>query len=500
MIWHYAGYASLTRATNLPFMAHLCYIVWLIALAAMPATGQITHFIPSDSEVDSTRLIDPRLGYDTDFDVGVSRIENADGKRDPYFATAFLPEFSYGLFSGGLLLKLHLNLKGGGTRKEDYDTFSDFLGIVRFVQYAEKREGDRYARFGELEDATLGYGQFINFFRNSTSLDNQKRGIEGYYRLGNFQAEAVYSNVLAAEVYGLRGSYKPFRAEAGHRWQFLDAGVSLAGDLSRLGARVNPDIPGVPFLTDPSLQRPGILETPVGERASRIAMVGLDFGLPFLTTETSQTLAYLELAQILGYGRGASIGVLGDWKLENDLRFSAQFEQRLLGKEYLANYFNALYEVERYRRIGLEADGETIDALNTKQNLLLAQQDTRLGSYVSMSWRFARAFQFTWSYEYLWNQVNNGWFHLDTRLKSKDLPVYVRFSFDQVRAEPLQAQTNTGRKITLLRFDGAYQFFKYLMLGFGFRHSYEPVFDRGIPTGLKRRRRIEPRMRVVIPL
>ncbi len=485
-------------------MPHLCYIAWLIALSVTlsvaPAAAQITHFIPSESDVDSTLLIAPQLGYDTDFDVGVSRIENADGKRNPYFATALLPEFSYGLFSGGLLFKLHYNLKGGGTRKEDYDTFSDFLSIIRYVQYAEKREGERYARFGELEDATLGYGQFINFFRNSTSLDNQKRGLEGYYRIGNFQAEAVYSNILAAEVYGLRGSYKPFFSDPSHRWQFLDVGVSLAGDLSRQGALVNPDIPGVPFLTDPSLQRPGVLDTPVGDRASRIAMVGVDFGLPMLTTETSQTLAYLELAQILDYGRGVAVGVLGDWMLENNLRLSAQLEQRLLGKQYLAGYFNTLYEVERYRRVGLDADGETVDALNTKQNLLLSYDRARLGTYLSMSWRFKRALQFTWSYEHIWNQNNNGWFHLDARVKSKDLPVYIRFSFDQVRAEPIQAQTSTGRNITLLRFDGAYQFYKYLMLGFGFRHSYEPVFDRGIPTGLKRRRRVEPRMRVVVPL
>jgi hypothetical protein len=481
-------------------MRHLTCIVCLIVLGVTPAAGQITHFIPSESEVDSTRLIDPELGYDTDFDVGVSRIENADGKRNPYFATAFLPEFSYGLFSGGLLLKLHYNLKGGGTRKEDYDTFSDFLSIIRFVQYAEKREGDRYARFGELEDATLGYGQFITFFRNSTSLDNQKRGLEGYYRLGNFQAEAVYSNILAAEVYGLRGSYKPFFVDPSHRFRYLDVGVSVAGDLSRQGALVNPDIPGVPFLTDPSLQIPGVLDTPIGKRVSQIAMVGVDFGLPMQTTETSQTLAYLELAQILNYGRGVSVGVLGDWKLENNLRFSAQLEQRLLGKQYLASYFNTLYEVERYRRVGLDADGETVDALNTKQNLLLSYDQARLASYLSMSWRFERALQFTWSYEYVWNQDNNGWFHLDARVKSKDLPFYMRISYDQVRVETRQAQTNTGRNITLLRFDGAYQFFKYLMLGFGFRHSYEPVFDRGIPSGLRRRQRVEPRMRVVVPL
>ncbi|MEZ4702764.1 MAG: hypothetical protein R2834_20700 [Rhodothermales bacterium] len=472
----------------------------MILLAASPATGQITHYLPMESDVDSTLLLNPELGYDTDFDVGVSRIENADGERNPYFATALLPEFTYGLYSAGLLFKLHYNLKTRATRKEDYDTFSDFLSIIRYVQYAEKREGDRYARFGELEDATLGYGQFINVFRNSLSLDNQKRGLEGYYRLGNFQIEAVYSNVLAAEVYGFRGSYKPYIEKTLDRWQFLDVGISFAGDISRLGAMVNADIPGTPFLTDSTLQRPGVLETPVGVDAPRIAMMGVDFGLPLLTTETSQALAYLELSRIFHYGAGASIGVIGEWKVDDNVRVQTQLEQRLLGKEYLANYFNALYEVERFRLIGLDADGESIDALNTKQNLLHSYQDTRIGSYVSMSWRFRRGVQFTWSYEYVWNQEDNGWFHLDARVKSKSLPIYLKFSFDQVRATPLQEQTDTGRSITLLRFDGAYQFFKYLMLGFGFRHSYEPVYDRGIPTGLKRRRRVEPRMRIVIPL
>jgi hypothetical protein len=469
-------------------------------LAAPCAAGQITHFIPTETEVDSTRLVDPELGYDTDFDVGVSKIENADGDRQSYLATALLPEFSYGLFSGGLLLKLHYSIRDRAARREDYDSGGDVLSIIRFVQYAEKREGDRYARFGELEDATLGYGQFINFYRNSLSLDQQKRGLEGYYRFGNTQIEAVYSNVLAAEVYGLRGSYKPFFNQDGHCWQYLDVGLTWAGDLSRQVAFVNPEIPGTPFLPDPALQRPGVLNTPVGARASRIAMVGVDLGLPLTTTETSQVLAYLELSKILDYGMGTAIGAVGDWKLENNLRLGAQFEQRVLGRQYLANYFNALYEVERFRRIGLDAGDESVDALNTKQNLLLSYTEPRLGSYLSMSWRYGRVFRFTWSYEYIWNQDNNGWFHLDTRLNSKDIPVYVRFSLDQVRATPLQEQTNSGRSITLLRFDGAYRFFNYLMLGFGFRHSYEPVFDRGIPTGLKRRRRVEPRVRFILPL
>ncbi len=485
----------------MPIVRHLCCILCLILLAARPASGQITHAIPTESGIDSTRLIDPALGYDTDFDVGVSRIESASGEKNQYFATALLPEFSYGMFSGGLLLKLHLNIRSGDLRKEDYDAFDDYLSIVRYVQYAEKHEGDRYARFGELEDATLGYGQFINFFRNSLSLDSQKRGLEGYYRIGNVGLEAVYSNILAAEVYGLRASYKPFYVDEQHRWRMLDVGVSVAGDVSRQGAFVNPDIPGVPFLYDPLLQRPGILETPVGRDAGRIAMAGIDLGLPLMQSDDAQALTYVELSKIFDYGMGAAVGVLGAWRVEDGVRVETQIEQRLLGKRYLANYFNALYEVERFRFIGVSGeDGERIDAINTKQNLLLAEDAVRVGSYISMAWRFKRAVRLTWSYEHVWNGGRDGWFHLDARIKSNDLPIYLRLSYDQVRAAPLRERTSTGNNITLFRIDAAYRFFKYVMLGFGFRHSYEPVYDLGIPTGLQRRRRVDPRFRFVLPL
>ena len=183
------------------------------------------------------------------------------------------------------------------------------------------------------------------------------------------------------------------------------------------------------------------------------------------------------------------------------INLETQLEFRLLGPNYLPSYFNSLYEVERFRQVNIEdAAGNSVQAINTKQNLLDIYPKSRVGSYTSMSWKYKRIFYLTWSYEYTWNQGNDGWMHLDTRLKSRDLPIYFRLTFDRVSPIPIRDAASVGKRITMFRFEGAYQFFEFLMLGFGIRHSFEPTYKLGVPTGLSQRKRIEPRFRFVLPV
>ena len=466
-----------------------------------PVVGQITRFFPPTNEMDSTATLEPSMAYETDFDLGISKIEESDGAREQYIATAIMPEFYYGPFSAGLMLRAHIDTRSGGFRPEDYDSPGDFLSILRFAQYSERGDPVRYGRLGELEDATLGYGHFINRFSNSIRLDDQKRGFEVAGRIGAFRLEALYSNLLAAEVYGLRGSTRPFAAHPDPVLASLDVGISFAGDFSREGSLVNPDFAGFPFLTDPTLQQPGVLQTAIGDPVARVGMIGIDVGLPLFNTERRSGLAYFELGKIYKYGMGAATGMLNRWELSNEINLETQLEFRLLGPNYLPSYFNSLYEVERFRQVNIEdAAGNSVQAINTKQNLLDIYPKSRVGSYTSMSWKYKRIFYLTWSYEYTWNQGNDGWMHLDTRLKSRDLPIYFRLTFDRVSPIPIRDAASVGKRITMFRFEGAYQFFEFLMLGFGIRHSFEPTYKLGVPTGLSQRKRIEPRFRFVLPV
>ena len=475
-----------------------CSIFCLILLQPDRALAQNNPAPPANVYPDTLEIEEPEFEFDFAADFGLSRIEDSDGEKRRYFASALMPEFYYGPYSGGLLLKLHLSTSNGTTREEDYDSANDYLSIIRFLQYSEKGEAGYYGRFGELEEATLGFGQFINLYQNSISLDEQKRGLEFDYNAGHFLIESIYSNVLEPEVFGLRGAVFPLAADPLSRYQQLAVGLSIAGDLSDQGTRVNEELPGAPFLLQDVIDA-GV-ETGVGRDDGRIFMAGVDASLPVFVTESSAGLAYAELSKIFNYGFGVGVGTQGTWNFPDRHRLQAQIEQRLMGKKYLPNYFNPLYEVLRLQQVGIPvADGDDLEALNSKRNTLNAQSKIRFGSLVSMTWRWKRMVRVIWSFENSWNVKNSGWFHFDGRVKSRDLPVYIRLRFDILRSEALEDVAISGNNLNFFRFEGAYSVFRMLMLGLGFRNSYEPQFENGVPIGLKKRLRIEPKFILVIP-
>lgn len=454
---------------------------------------------PADIVPDTLDLEPVEFDYDLSFDVGLSRIEGATGKREQYFATALMPEFFYGKYSAGLLVKMHVNIKEGTTRDEDYDSFNDFLSIIRYVQYGEEEDPGYHVLFGELDEATLGFGQFINLFNNSMSLDDQKRGFEINYKAHNYLVEGIYSNVVAPEVFGVRGAYYPLRDDPLSEYKFVSFGVSLAGDLSNKGTLINTDMPGAPFIVEELTDINGI-RTPVGKDDGKLMMGGLDVSLPVFITASSSGLTYGELSKIFGHGMGIGAGFSGRWELPDDLRLQVQFEQRFMGKQFIPNYFNSLYEAVRLQTLGIPVDGaDDIEALNTRRNILTAQTKRRFGSYVTMAWRWKRTWRFRWSYEHAWNVKDSGWFHFDIRIKSPDVPVYLRLRFDQVKTASLEDLALTGNNLNFFRLETAIRVMSMLMVGISVRNSFEPDFYEGVPIGLKKRRRIEPKFVFVMP-
>ena len=482
-----------------PLTASFCYAGSVLCLIALQ-TGQAWAQNNPPPSVLSDSLLEEEYEFRFDFagDFGLSRIEESDGAKQRYFATAIMPEFFYGPFSAGLLFRLHLHARRLSSRKEDYDSANDYLSLIRYLQYAEKGDPGYYARFGELEDATLGFGQFINLYQNSISLDEQKRGFEVNYNAGHYLVEAIYSNLLAAEVFGVRGAFFPLAEDPISRYKQLSVGASLAGDLSSQGTQINTELPGAPFLietvTDPAIN------TGVGVDDGRLLMAGLDASLPVFVTETSAALAYAGLSKIFNYGSGLGVGLQGTWNLPEDLRLQMQLEQRLLGKRYLPNYFNPLYEAARLQQVGIPVeDGDDLDGLNSKRNSLNAQTKVRFGSYVTMAWRWKRIFRLRWSFEHSWNLKDSGWFHFDTRIQSPEVPVYLRLRFDNVKTTSLQDIAISGNNLNFLRFETAFRVMSMLMLGIAVRNSFEPEFREGIPVGLKKRRRIEPKFVFTLP-
>jgi len=174
-----------------------------------------------------------------------------------------------------------------------------------------------------------------------------------------------------------------------------------------------------------------------------------------------------------------------------------QGELLLLGSQYLPSYFDGLYEAERVQLLELDlASGQILEAVNSKRNLLIAEDAFRLGSRTSVNYRYREKVRLDLSYERLWNRKDSGWLHADLRLQSPEWPFVLRLAYDKRNVGYLSSEAGGGT--SLLQAEGAYQFWKYLMLGLTVKQSFEPAVRNAVFVGQAKRLRIEPKIVFVL--
>lgn len=437
-----------------------------------------------------------------DLGIGTSRIENTDGKDLRYQLFALMPEFSYGPWTGGL--QVNFRTRKRSLRDEDFDDAGDYLAWLRFLQYGEKDEGETYARIGALDAARFGYGQHINSFTNTVSLDEPQTGIVFDHRVGPYQIETMFANIVDPGVMGARAAYQPFdEALVTPQLNFNDLtiGVSLSGDVNEDGASINEANPGEPFFLGTAVpDSVGILDPQPGTDDGSIWILGVDAGLPFKLADQTTGIAFVEASHILRYGLGGSFGVRGITRLPNRSRLNTQVEILLLGKEYLPNYFNGLYVADRIRTLSINAGDETVEAVNTKRNRLAGEHDFRLGSRASLRYRYQRKVRVNTSYEQIWTRKNSGWFHLDLRFQAPEWPYHVRVSYDRVNVGSVSDLFKLSRANALGRLEVAYRVLDFLRLGFGVKQSFEAQVQDGLVVGQTKKTRIEPQFIFSLPV
>ncbi|NNE69682.1 MAG: hypothetical protein HKN29_04880 [Rhodothermales bacterium] len=467
-------------------MVRTIFLAFAAAFLPFSATAQVPDTLGTGGPEEL------KIGFGAE--VGLLRAENSQGEKENYFSAVLLPTFSKGMWTAGARIRLRLN--EGGFREEDYDGFSDILSIARFVQYGEEPITDSptselYARFGALDYVRLGYGQLIGEYRNTLSADRPQIGIEGSRGVKGRMVSGMFSSLTRPGVFGARGSFWPYQQREGHQFQEALVGVTVAGDLSRDGQFVNPDAPGVPYVDVHGFQNPLVGIVP-GESDGSLVMASVDVGMPLYLEQFDELIAYTELAKILGHGSGLSVGLNGT-RLRKGILVETWLEQRLIGKEYLPNYFNSLYEAERIQTTEIDlGDGTTIPGFQTKRNRLAGQNKTLIGTFIAVEAEVKGKYRFRTSFEEIWNQPKGGWFHIDVRVRDPALPYEVRLMFDRVNVGQLEDIWSGPSGNGILRLDLAYAFWEQVLLGFRFRQSFEPVERLGRIVGQNKRTRIEP--------
>lgn len=127
----------------------------------------------------------------------------------PFYTVRLMPEFAFSDVGVGLDLNLEFDTHGN-LRKENFNEFSDYASIIRYIRYGNERQGF-YMKVGALDYATIGHGSIINAYNNSPSFDARKIGLQFNLNYDNAGVQSMYGNFGQAGVAGIRAYVRPFK-------------------------------------------------------------------------------------------------------------------------------------------------------------------------------------------------------------------------------------------------------------------------------------------------
>jgi hypothetical protein len=403
-----------------------------------------------------------------------------DGK--PFYAVHFRPEIAFANFGVGLDLNLEFDPEGK-LRKENFNEFSDYLSIIRYIRYGQKHD-DIYARLGALDYATLGHGSIMYMYNNSPSYDTRKVGLEFDLDFNKFGFESVYGNFGQAGVAGLRGYIRPLKW--GEETEIpiisnLEIGATFASDFNKYAGVINGSY---------EKQKN---EFKISNDKGVMKIFGFDIGLPIGLSSIVTLTPYFDYAKIVDFGSGTSAGLMLDLNGMGLLTARAKLERRWNGENYLPSYFNSMYELQRF----------TLDtnsgAFTSKVSGLNSLKDVGNGFYGELLIRILNTFDVIGSYQRLDKDPKSGLLHLAADISPKDGSYVVRGGYDKVNIQD-EKDLFTLDDRSYLYTEVGYKPYPYLLVSIVYQWTFAPIRDSDDRVvDFKPQKKIEPRISFVYP-
>ncbi len=397
-----------------------------------------------------------------------------------YYRFHFMPEVSFANFGVGLDLNLDID-KNGNIRKEDFNTLSDYLSIIRYVRYGLKHD-PVFIKLGALDYYNLGHGTIMYQYNNTPSIDNRKIGLVADIDFGVFGFESIYSTFAEAGVTAIRAYVRPLKLTSLADVPIisnLEVGGTYAADFNKYS--------GVVFT--PTLNPTGLIADDKG----RMQIVGVDLGLPIIKSSMLNIQLYSDFNKIINYGSGVAAGITVDLNGLGILNASAKMERRFNNAQYIPSYFNSLYEVDRYRV------DTTNGAILSKATLLSSITNPDNGYFGELDLHFMGLFDIIGSYQRLDKTPNSGVLHLVANVSTQGMPIVVRAGYDK---------TNIGAESAIFKVDdNSFMYFElgykplpYLIVSMLYNWTFTPIRDANNNViDYQPQKRIEPRISFVYP-
>jgi hypothetical protein len=435
------------RVTRIVIIAVLCM------LFALTATAQMNQAAAS--------FMGQKNGGSLPIGFGATFIDG-----ETYYLVSVMPDLSFGKFGLGLDINLRINSTTGKIRPGDYNKFSDYLRIIRYVRWAQK--GDPlYIRLGQLDYSLLGHGSIIYDYNNCASYDLRRTGVEFDVDLEKYGFESVYSDVTDKGLLGMRGYVRPLKFTSLAKIPVInnfEVGATYARDLNN----------------NATSKRDSTSPTQLYSGNGGLSIYGFDLGLPILSYSAIKSSLYFDYAKIANYGHGTSVGINLTLNGMGLLTLKGKYEYRFNGDEYIPAYFNALYELDRFS-----------SSRGSKSDTLQYIKANR-GYYGELMISILNTINILGAYQAPAPNDNEGVMHAELRLP-KMAGIVIRGAFDK---------TNIGRVFvpehTILSAEIGYMPVQYLLVSMLYQRTFSDRDANGNPLGyFVKQDRVEPKVSVV---
>ncbi len=262
---------------------------------------------------------------------GYTRIGDKD-----YISLRIQPEFAFGKFGIGLDVPFLYSPSDGKFRWEEYKGGVGPLRLIRYVRYGVKHQDPIYVRIGDISGSYLGYGLIMYNYSNAVSFEKRKWGLnyDINYDL-RYGVEGVYSDFNGFNIFGVRPYVRPLKTTEIPILKTMEVGVTYITD------------------QDKETQIQGVTE------------MGADLGVTVFQNSFVQILPYMEFAKFMKNddikdsvntiggvkyksGQGFAMGVNFRFNFVADVfNMGVKLERRYFGNDFVPQYFNGLYEVNK---------------------------------------------------------------------------------------------------------------------------------------------------------
>ncbi len=400
----------------------------------------------------------------------------------PHYSFHIFPEVSFSKIGIGLDLNLEFD-PDGNIRSENFNEFSDYISIIRYVRYGIK--GDPvYVRLGALDHATLGHGSLIYLYNNSPGFDTRKTGLEFDVDFSTFGFETIYSSFGEAGLVGLRGYVRPLQFTSLKSIPIiknLEIGASFVGDYHEFA------------YVKQTIADPAAFNKYNYEKENSLTAYGFDIGLPILRNRLVNLDLYLDYAKINDFGDGTAAGLNMNFHGLGLVTVNAKFERRFNNDQYLPAYFNSLYELERFSL------DETSGSFSSKLKTLENAYSIGNGFYGELLVELLGTFDIIGSYQRLDEHPTSGILHLSTDITPPEMSFVARAGYDK---------TNIKDESDLFKLDDrsymyaelGYKPMPYLLVSMVYNWTFTPLRDADDKViDYVPQKKIEPRISFIYP-